>query len=133
VAALSPELREAFALRFWNEFSYEQIGEIQGDAKTNEAQRAVRFTTRETATGSRLHHEAAAQADSGHRRRTGVFQEADEARASRVRRHFDDRRRTGARNLQKNFASAKLCHMLLIKAHLARRDRGRPAARRGVP
>lgn len=30
VAGLSPELREAFTLRFWNEFSYEQIGEVQG-------------------------------------------------------------------------------------------------------
>jgi DNA-directed RNA polymerase specialized sigma24 family protein len=30
VAELSPELREAFTLRFWSEFSYEQIGEVQG-------------------------------------------------------------------------------------------------------
>jgi RNA polymerase sigma-70 factor (ECF subfamily) len=30
VAELSPELREAFTLRFWNEFSYEQIGAVQG-------------------------------------------------------------------------------------------------------
>jgi len=30
VARLPPELREAFTLRFWNEFSYQQIGEVQG-------------------------------------------------------------------------------------------------------
>lgn len=30
LAGLSPELREVFTLRFWNEFSYEQIGEVQG-------------------------------------------------------------------------------------------------------
>jgi RNA polymerase sigma-70 factor (ECF subfamily) len=30
VAELSPELREAFTLRFWNEFSYQQIGQVQG-------------------------------------------------------------------------------------------------------
>lgn len=30
VARLPPELREAFALRFWNEFTYQQIGEVQG-------------------------------------------------------------------------------------------------------
>lgn len=30
VAGLSFDLREAFTLRFWNEFSYEQIGAVQG-------------------------------------------------------------------------------------------------------
>jgi RNA polymerase sigma-70 factor, ECF subfamily len=30
VGGLSPDLREAFTLRFWNEFSYEQIGAVQG-------------------------------------------------------------------------------------------------------
>jgi RNA polymerase sigma-70 factor (ECF subfamily) len=30
VAQLPHDLREAFTLRFWNEFSYEQIGEVQG-------------------------------------------------------------------------------------------------------
>lgn len=30
VARLPPELRETFTLRFWNEFSYQQIGEVQG-------------------------------------------------------------------------------------------------------
>ncbi len=30
VAELSPDLREAFTLRFWNEFSYEQIAAVQG-------------------------------------------------------------------------------------------------------
>lgn len=30
VAELPPELREAFTLRFWGEFRYEQIGEVQG-------------------------------------------------------------------------------------------------------
>ncbi|MHC5538024.1 RNA polymerase sigma factor [Singulisphaera rosea] len=30
VAALPPDLREVFTLRFWSEFSYEQIGDIQG-------------------------------------------------------------------------------------------------------
>jgi RNA polymerase sigma factor (sigma-70 family) len=30
VAELPQDLREAFALRFWNEFSYEQIAEVQG-------------------------------------------------------------------------------------------------------
>jgi RNA polymerase sigma factor (sigma-70 family) len=27
---LPPDLREAFSLRFWSEFSYQQIGEVQG-------------------------------------------------------------------------------------------------------
>jgi RNA polymerase sigma factor (sigma-70 family) len=30
VAELPHDLREAFTLRFWNEFSYEQIGQVQG-------------------------------------------------------------------------------------------------------
>ncbi|WP_422927801.1 RNA polymerase sigma factor [Singulisphaera sp. PoT] len=30
VGGLSADLREAFSLRFWNEFSYEEIGTIQG-------------------------------------------------------------------------------------------------------
>jgi RNA polymerase sigma-70 factor (ECF subfamily) len=30
VDELPPDLREAFSLRFWNEFSYEEIGAIQG-------------------------------------------------------------------------------------------------------
>ena len=30
VAELSPDLREAFTLRFWNEFGFEQVGAVQG-------------------------------------------------------------------------------------------------------